>query len=220
MGNTSVFVLCALAGYLLGSVSFSILITNLVAKKDIRSLGSGNAGMTNVLRTQGKLAGVATFLGDFFKGYAAVLLARWLVGTFAAAGQGGGANLTMAMYIATLGAVLGHFYPLYFGFKGGKGVAVTCGAILGINLPVIAAMGLLFLALVLVFKIVSLSSIGIMLAFPVLTFFYNRYMGRPVMPATAFAALIGAMVIAKHHSNIKRLLKGEEYRFGQKNKLK
>lgn len=211
MATAFCYGICALAGYLLGSISFAVLFSKLLHKDDVRTKGSGNAGMTNMLRSYGKLPAILTFLGDFFKGFGAVMLARWLVSISAA-----GTDLTIAMYIAMLGAVIGHFYPVFFKFKGGKSVAVTCGCILGINLPVIAIMGILFLVVVLLTKIVSLSSIIMLTSFPLITALYNLFMQRPLWPATGFAVLVAAMVIAKHHQNIKRLLNGTEHKFGKK----
>ena len=113
---------CAAAAYLLGSLSFSIIVTRLLYHKDIRTFGSGNAGMTNVLRTFGKGAAALTIVGDIGKGILAVLLAKWAFGAFTAADPIYGA------YIAAFCAVLGHVYPVYFGFKGGKAVSTTCCA--------------------------------------------------------------------------------------------
>ena len=110
---------CAAAAYLLGSLSFSIIVTRLLYHKDIRTFGSGNAGMTNVLRTFGKGAAALTIVGDIGKGILAVLLAKWAFGAFTAADPIYGA------YIAAFCAVLGHVYPVYFGFKGGKAVSVA-----------------------------------------------------------------------------------------------
>ena len=112
---------CAAAAYLLGSLSFSIIVTRLLYHKDIRTFGSGNAGMTNVLRTFGKGAAALTIVGDIGKGILAVLLAKWAFGAFTAADPIYGA------YIAAFCAVLGHVYPVYFGFKGGKAVSVATG---------------------------------------------------------------------------------------------
>lgn len=121
---------CAAAAYLLGSLSFSIIVTRLLYHKDIRTFGSGNAGMTNVLRTFGKGAAALTIVGDIGKGILAVLLAKWAFGAFTAADPIYGA------YIAAFCAVLGHVYPVYFGFKGGKAVSVATGTI---DLPAHAA---------------------------------------------------------------------------------
>lgn len=118
---------CAAAAYLLGSLSFSIIVTRLLYHKDIRTFGSGNAGMTNVLRTFGKGAAALTIVGDIGKGILAVLLAKWAFGAFTAADPIYGA------YIAAFCAVLGHVYPVYFGFKGGKAVSVATGTIIAIK---------------------------------------------------------------------------------------
>lgn len=206
------FVIAAVVAYLLGSLSFAILVARVAADIDIRSKGSGNAGMTNVLRTLGKKAAVITFIGDFLKGALSVTVARWLAVRF---GLTGNAQVWL-LYLAAVCAVLGHFYPVYFRFRGGKGVATTCGCIFAINLPVVAVMGVLFGILVLVTRIVSLSSIWMMASCPVLTALYSIWLHRPLLPSVVGSCLLSGMVVAKHHSNIKRLMAGTEYRFGQK----
>ena len=194
---------CAAAAYLLGSLSFSIIVTRLLYHKDIRTFGSGNAGMTNVLRTFGKGAAALTIVGDIGKGILAVLLAKWAFGAFTAADPIYGA------YIAAFCAVLGHVYPVYFGFKGGKAVSVATGTIIAIK-PV------LILPLLAVFFIVFLCS---KMAYPAVTFLYFHFVaGRDVVLTTCCAAVIGGLVIWLHRSNIQRIKNGTEYKFGRKKK--
>ena len=144
---------CAAAAYLLGSLSFSIIVTRLLYHKDIRTFGSGNAGMTNVLRTFGKGAAALTIVGDIGKGILAVLLAKWAFGAFTAADPIYGA------YIAAFCAVLGHVYPVYFGFKGGKAVSVATGTIIAIKPVLILPLLAVFFIVFLCSKMVSLASI-------------------------------------------------------------
>lgn len=128
----------ALLGYLLGSVNSAVILSKLVYKKDIRLQGSGNAGMTNMQRIYGKKAALFTFLGDFCKGIVAVLLGRLLLGVFASASLHGAC-------IAGAFAVIGHNWPLYFGFKGGKGVLTTFSVMIIIApLPTLVAFGIFF----------------------------------------------------------------------------
>ena len=151
---------CAAAAYLLGSLSFSIIVTRLLYHKNIRTFGSGNAGMTNVLRTFGKGAAALTIVGDIGKGILAVLLAHWPFGPFTAADPISGA------YIAPLCAVLGHVYPVYFGFKGGKAVSVATGTIIAIKPVLILPLLAVFFIVFLCSKMVSLASICCAAAYP------------------------------------------------------
>ena len=192
---------CAAAAYLLGSLSFSIIVTRLLYHKDIRTFGSGNAGMTNVLRTFGKGAAALTIVGDIGKGILAVLLAKWAFGAFTAADPIYGA------YIAAFCAVLGHVYPVYFGFKGGKAVSVATGTIIAIKPVLILPLLAVFFIVFLCSKMVSLASICCAAAYPAVTFLYFH-----------FVAVIGGLVIWLHRSNIQRIKNGTEYKFGRKKK--
>ena len=202
---------CAAAAYLLGSLSFSIIVTRLLYHKDIRTFGSGNAGMTNVLRTFGKGAAALTIVGDIGKGILAVLLAKWAFGAFTAADPIYGA------YIAAFCAVLGHVYPVYFGFKGGK--AVSTGTIIAIKPVLILPLLAVFFIVFLCSKMVSLASICCAAAYPAVTFLYFHFVaGRDVVLTTCCAAVIGGLVIWLHRSNIQRIKNGTEYKFGRKKK--
>ena len=203
---------CAAAAYLLGSLSFSIIVTRLLYHKDIRTFGSGNAGMTNVLRTFGKGA-AALIVGDIGKGILAVLLAKWAFGAFTAADPIYGA------YIAAFCAVLGHVYPVYFGFKGGKAVSVATGTIIAIKPVLILPLLAVFFIVFLCSKMVSLASICCAAAYPAVTFLYFHFVaGRDVVLTTCCAAVIGGLVIWLHRSNIQRIKNGTEYKFGRKKK--
>ena len=193
--------LCALAGYLLGSVNCSIILSRLRYRDDIRRHGSGNAGMTNTLRTYGKLPAVLVLLGDGAKG----VLAAWLGGLLAG---------TAGAYLAGLFAVVGHMFPLFFRFKGGKGVATAAGVILGSCQPVLLFLLLVFLLVVGGSRYVSLGSVTVAALYPLAMLWYTRALG----PEVLCALLMAALVIWAHRSNIKRLLSGTENKLGQKKK--
>ncbi len=204
----------AVAAYLLGSLNFGILISRCFYRDDVRKHGSGNAGSTNILRTYGKKAAALTLLGDMGKGVLAVILGRALLGWAfgdAAFGLYGG-------YVAAIFAVLGHLWPVWFGFKGGKGVAVAAGAILASNPLVFLALAAVFFGFAFTTRIVSLSSIVVAACYPVFTALYSWYKGQPIWFVTICAGIMGGLVIWMHRSNIKRLLNGTEYKFGEKKK--
>lgn len=210
MGKTVLAYFISIAvGYLFGSVDFAIVVTKIVAKKDIRTMGSGNAGMTNVLRTQGKGAAAATFAGDFLKGFGSVWLARLFFRLLA-----GGAAPVGALWLAGMAALLGHSFPVYFHFKGGKGIAVSCGFLCAIDFWLMAMVLSLFLILTFTTKIVSLGSVAAAAALPFAAAITERLHGRPFLPAVLYAVLVSAFVLYRHRGNIKRLATGTEYKFG------
>lgn len=202
--------LCAIGSYLLGSLSSAIIVTQLLYRKDIRDFGSGNAGMTNVLRTFGKGAAALTLLGDILKGVAAVLLTKWAFSTFTVMDPIYGA------YLAAIAATLGHVYPLYFGFKGGKAISVSVGAIVAIQPLIVAPLLAVFLVVFACSKMVSLASIICAALYPVVTFIYFTWQQGNVWMTTVCAAVWGGFVIWLHRANIQRIVNGTEYRFGQK----
>lgn len=189
-------------GYLLGSIPFGYLLVRLTGGGDIRFQGSGNIGATNVARTSGWAVGVATLLLDGAKGFAAV----WLAERFS------GGNVRIMMY-AGLAAILGHVFPIWLRFEGGKGVATALGVFLAICWPAIAAAVVLFLLVVVFWRYISLASISAAASLPLLV--YLLYAPRHAPPtaisvSTLFAAIV---VIVKHRDNIERLLAGTEPRF-------
>ena len=198
-----VYLIIIITAYLLGNISTSYIVAKRLAGVDIRTQGSGNAGSTNVLRTLGKKAGALTFIGDVLKGLIAVLIARFIAY---------GVNLddTTCAYIAVVAVVLGHNYPVFLGFKGGKGVATSLGSMLGMN-PLVALLCLgFFIIIVAITKYVSLGSIlGIGLS-PVIMMINHNTKGVLV---TLFLAISVAIT---HRENIKRLLNGTERKLGQK----
>ncbi|MGM9535894.1 MAG: glycerol-3-phosphate 1-O-acyltransferase PlsY [Intestinibacter sp.] len=198
-----VYLIIIVVAYLLGNISTSYIIGKKLAGVDIRTQGSGNAGSTNVLRTMGKKAGAMTFGGDVLKGLVAVGFARIL------AHYTNTDELTCA-YVAVVFVVMGHNWPAFLGFKGGKGVATSLGAMLGVN-PVLALSCLaVFIVIVAATKYVSLGSVlGICIS-PILMFFVHNPKGIVV---TLFLSM---SVVYTHRANIKRLLNGTERKIGQK----
>lgn len=208
----------AVVGYLLGSISSAIILTRLFAHEDVRSHGSGNAGATNVLRVAGKKASALTFLFDFLKCALSVGIG-YLVLHFVCASNGIDPVLArLGMYAAGFCCIIGHMYPLYFGFRGGKGVVTAAAMMLMLDWRVFLICFALFAVVFAWKKTVSLSSICGCLLYPFATFFITYFVdyrqdGLPlfyVVTATIVAALIGATVIVKHRANIKRILAGEE----------
>lgn len=189
--------LIALAvGYLLGTIPFGLLLTRVAGLGDIRAIGSGNIGATNVLRTGNKALAAATLIGDMLKGTAAVLLA----GTF-------GETAAMA---AGLGAFLGHLFPVWLGFRGGKGVATYIGVLLGLAWPFALAFGAIWIAVAALSRYSSLSALVASAAVPPLLLAF----GRPEL-AVLFAAL-AVLLWIRHAENIRRLLAGTEGRIGKR----
>lgn len=204
----------ALIGYLSGSVNFAIITTRIRRHKDIRDYGSGNAGMTNVLRTFGKRQASLVFVGDFLKGLGATLLGYLVVFLIASPN-----NITIGGYVACFFALVGHLFPLYHGFRGGKGILVSAGAILAINPIAFAIVIAVFAIVVLSSRIVSLASITAAVAFPLATMILALVQNQPsVWFQTIFAAIVAVMIIIMHRQNIGRLIRGEEHRFGSKKK--
>jgi acyl phosphate:glycerol-3-phosphate acyltransferase len=190
-----------LLGYLLGSIPFGYLLVRAMGGGDIRKVGSGNIGATNVARTSGWSVGVATLLLDAAKGFLAV----WLTEHFT------GGNIRFMMY-AGLAAILGHVFPVWLKFAGGKGVATALGVFLAICWPATAAAALLFVLVVLFWRYVSLASISAAAALPL--FVYMLYAPRHAPPtAISVSTLVAAaVVIVNHRNNIERLVRGTEPR--------
>lgn len=213
------------AGYLLGSINFSIILTKLFIKKDIREFGSGNAGATNVLRSVGKLPALLTFAGDFSKQVASILLGK-LIFTLMLSPET--ANLDMIVrysaYLSGTGCFLGHIYPIFFRFRGGKGVTTAAAMMALIDWRVFLVEMTVFVIIMLFTRIVSLGSVVCGLLYPFTTFCityfvdYRHLIGASgssytmtyVIIATCFAALIGTVMIIKHRTNIVRILNGTE----------
>jgi glycerol-3-phosphate acyltransferase PlsY len=216
------YILCVLvsaaASYFLGSVNSAIVISKALYKEDIRNYGSGNAGLTNVLRTYGKKAAALTLIGDMLKTALSVLFAGIIFGF----SYTGGISLSPFCYLAGSCAVLGHVFPIYYGFKGGKGVLVTATMALILSPLHFAALIAVFIIIVVITRYVSLGSIVVATLFPITICLYvalalNTSL-HVIMTVSVF--FLGGFVIWCHRSNIKRLLTGTEKKIsiGKKDK--
>ena len=191
--------------YLLGSIPFSYLIVKLKTHKDVRSVGSGNVGATNAMRAAGKGAGIAALLLDIGKGIAAVLIARRLGAPPALVGA------------AAFFVMLGHCYPVWLKFQGGKGVATSAGAMGALAPPAMALSILAFLIVVAWKRYVSLGSMTAAVSFPWFVFITQRLGWEDRDPALLLAAtLIGLFIVWKHRPNIERIRQGIEPRLGER----
>lgn len=208
------YIAVAVIAYLIGSLNMAILISKFHKSKDIRDYGSGNAGMTNMLRTFGKRAATWTFIGDFTKGLLVVFFARKV-----------GENLAMELdiaYIAALFVMIGHIYPIYFKFKGGKGIATALGAMFMLNWIAFLTIAVGIAPMVFIIKIVSAVCLCGASLYPVLNFVVLWLQGKDmyseVLPYTIMSFLMAALVFYAHRDNIKRLRNGTEPSFGRKAK--
>ena len=194
------FAIIAVCAYLLGSLSFAIIVSKLTLGKDIRNYGSGNAGLTNAYRTMGAKKTLLVLLGDIAKGAAAVSIGMVLAGPVG--------KLTAGIFV-----ILGHMFPLYFGFKGGKGVLVGAVMLAFFDWRVFGIAFLLFVLAVALTKWISLGSILGAISFPITTWVCYR---DPVL--TAMALGMAAVVVFMHRSNIGRIIHGKENKFSFKSK--
>ena len=196
---SAVYILVALVAYLIGSINFAIIFSKKFAGFDVREKGSKNAGTTNVLRTVGKGAAALTLICDILKGVVAVLIAML------AANIWKDTDTVVLKYLAGLFAIIGHTFPVYYGFKGGKGVATSLGVLLIVN-PQIGIICLSFALIIMIAtRWVSLGSILAATLFPILTIFMTDNFGGKVI-----SILIGVLVIFNHRTNIVRLKNGTE----------
>ena len=224
-------IIAVLAAYLVSSVNTSIIVTRIVTHKDIRTMGSGNAGFTNVLRCVGKVPAVITFVGDFLKGIISVLIAYFLM--FQVPGEMGEIYRAYVMYLAGLFAVVGHTFPLYYKFKGGKGVVTTFAVMLMTDWRTLVCALLIFAIFFMIARIISLCALINFTVYPFTTLLWRvlDYKGytvaisplkQPTVPfivfATIVAFLIGLLIIIRHKDNIKRLINGTEKKITPKSK--
>ena len=208
----------AAEAYLLGSIDTGILVSKYLYHDDVRNYGSGAAGMTNMLRTFGKKAAALTAFGDVLKGALAVCIGRWLFGYLPA---GGAVSPYLGVYLAAILATIGHLKPLYFGFKGGKGVLVAGGAILAIQPVLLPFLAAIFLLCLVPTGMVSLGSVTMAAAYPLLTVAYcilHGYATSDVLVCAIGSGIMAGMVIYMHRANIQRIKEGKEYRFGHHSK--
>ena len=216
--TTPLIVMLLLAGYLLGSIPSGYLAGRWLRGIDIRHEGSGSTGATNVLRVLGKGPALAVFAVDVLKGTAAVLLAKALIEPLGVPLGGNAWQLDSVVVACGLAALAGHSFPIWLGGKGGKAVATGLGMLLGLATPVGLACFGVFLAVLSLSRIVSLSSIAAAISLPLLMlgWFSSNNMGLR-WPYLILALLTSVLVIVRHKANIQRLLKGNEPRLGQGN---
>ena len=224
------FALSAVIAYLLGSLSFAVIFSKLFAKDDVRNHGSGNAGTTNVFRSIGVGAGICTFFCDFAKGAAAILVSRLLMSWagYPADVPENAPIIYIAESVAGLFAVLGHLYPVFFGFRGGKGIMTLAGIIFMLSPARFLALLGVFLISFAITRTVSVGSIMDGITYPIITFIHCWFFQRAQNPAiyttsyvlvqVAIAAVFGLIVIFKHRSNINRILNGTEPKMSFKTK--
>lgn len=193
--------------YLIGSISFAVVVSKCMRLPDPYSYGSGNPGATNVLRTGNKRAAVLTLLGDALKGFVAVILARLVLGE-AMVTQGAAAWIFCGVVIAVF---LGHLYPLFHGFKGGKGVATACGILFGINLTLGLATLATWLIVAFFLRYSSLAALAAAVFGPIYFVFLFGF-----QPMAIALSVVCALLIWRHRSNIRNLMNGTEMRIGKK----
>ncbi len=203
--NMNPYLITAAVSYLLGSIPFGYLLVRIFKGEDVRSSGSGNIGATNVARKSPAL-GVATLLLDAAKGLAAVLLARALFS---------GPHQQLIMTTAAFFAVVGHLFPVWLKFRGGKGVATSLGSFILLTPKSILCMVVLFLLIAVAFRYISLGSVAVAAAFPLLAWALHEYADQRQL---IFIALVSALVIWRHRHNIGRLAAGTETKLGRKSK--
>ncbi len=203
------YVIMAIIAYLIGSINFSVIISKKVAGFDVREKGSGNAGSTNMLRSVGKKAAAVTLLCDILKGVVAIIISI-LIGNIVKE-----ANQELLLQIAGIAVVIGHTFPIFFGFKGGKGVATSLGILLMTNWQIGLICLVFAIVLIVLTRMVSLGSCAAAILFPVLTLFINDSYtilteGKNGSTYFFYSVILAAIVLYNHRSNIQRLMKGTE----------
>jgi glycerol-3-phosphate acyltransferase PlsY len=200
--NVPVLWLGVLLAYLLGSIPFGYLLVHARSGKDIRAMGSGNIGATNVARTSGWSIGVATLVLDAAKGF----FSLWLMGRLSS-------HSIRFMMLAALAAIAGHVFPVWLRFSGGKGVATAAGAFLAISWPAVVAAVVVFFIVALFWRYVSLASVSAAASLPLLVYILYAPGHAPPVAVSAGTLLAAALIILKHKENIHRLMAGTEPRF-------
>jgi len=200
------YMIASIFGYLFGSINSSIILSLVIFKKDIRTFGSGNAGLTNTLRSFGKLAALIVLLGDILKGVLAVYL-----GMKFASYNG--------MLLGGLFCILGHNWPVYFKFKGGKGFLTSASVIMAIDWKIGLMIGLIAISIMAITRFVSLGSLVWAAILPLFVLYFGSYRGIDNNLFLIFSIVIAVLAIVRHKDNIIRLLKGTERKLGQKVKV-
>ena len=208
------YIIVAIIAYLIGSVNFSILISKKIAGFDVREKGSGNAGTTNMLRSVGKKAAAITLICDILKGVVSIVIAI-IVGNIVK-----NLDRELLLQIAGIAVVIGHTFPIFFGFKGGKGVATSLGVLLMSNWQIGLICLVFALVLMALTRMVSLGSCGAAVLFPVLTLFINQHYtvlteGKSGRVYFVYSVILAIIVLYNHRSNIKRILNGTENKLGK-----
>lgn len=187
--------------YILGSINTSIIVSKLMGKSDIRNHGSGNAGATNTLRVLGKGAAIIVVVGDFLKGALAVLIAKFAFEFFSVSG-----NDMLPQYFAAMFVIIGHIYPLFFGFRGGKGIMTSIATVFFLDWEIAVILLLIFIAIFLTTRYVSLGSCVSSVMYPVLVYMFHSHDTYFIVTSV----LVAALAVFKHRSNIQRLVRGTE----------
>ena len=209
-----VYIIMAIIAYLIGSVNFSVILSKKMAGFDVREKGSGNAGSTNMLRSVGKKAAAITLICDILKGVVSIGIAILLGNVIE------NMNRELLLQIAGIAVVTGHTFPIFFGFKGGKGIATSLGVLLTINWQIGLICLVFALILIALTKMVSVGSISAGILFPVLVAFINQNYIVPTSNSNwsylIFSIIIALLVIFNHRANVQRILNGTENRISFK----
>ena len=198
-------VITAIISYLIGSINFSVILSKKIAGFDVREKGSGNAGSTNMLRSVGKKAAALTLICDILKGVAAILIAMFIGWIFNVE------NKSLLVQISGIAVVIGHTFPIFFGFKGGKGVATSLGILIMTNWQIGLICLVFGIVLIILTRMVSLGSCTAAALFPVLTLFITEnYIVTQGSGYFIYSIILAVIVLFNHRSNIKRILEGKE----------
>ena len=198
-------VITAIIAYLIGSINFSVILSKKMAGFDVREKGSGNAGTTNMLRSVGKKAAAFTLICDILKGVVAILIAMFIGWAFKVENQ------SLLVQIAGIAVVIGHTFPIFFGFKGGKGVATSLGILIMSNWQIGLICLVFAIVLIALTRMVSLGSCAAAVLFPVLTLFItDNYIVSQGSGYFIYSVILAVIVLFNHRSNIKRILSGTE----------
>ena len=206
-------VIAALQAYLLGSINFAVIFTNIFTKKDVRDFGSGNAGMTNVLRVAGPLPGILTFLCDAAKGAIACYIGRYIIFSYLFENFPELREVYLPIYgalICGFFCMIGHVFPAFFQFKGGKAVAVSVGIFAIVDWRCISVALAVFVIILLITRIISISSLLATASMPVCVYLFPRNTGEKVWISVLLTLAMALIIYLKHIENIKRLILGQE----------
>ncbi|MEF9983875.1 MAG: glycerol-3-phosphate 1-O-acyltransferase PlsY [Oscillospiraceae bacterium] len=214
LSDTKVLILTVITvviSYMIGSINFAIILSKIFKKDDVRKYGSGNAGMTNMLRIYGILPAALTAIGDFSKGLISIFIAKFIF-TLA------GVSDFNPSYFCAFAALLGHLYPVFFGFRGGKGVLTIFGISLYFTPILFLLLFAIYVPMAFITRIVSLASVLGLISYPICVIATNLISGNFDYQAIVFSIIIVILPLYAHRENIKRLLKGTENKFGSKPK--